>query len=121
MTTAVILLSHGSRAVDARTVLEAYRMMLEKSCSYDFVATASLQFNQPDLPATVEEMIKKGAQRIVVAPLFLYQGRHVQDDIPEIVQREREKYPEVELVLASNIGADERVAQVIMDRIREVC
>lgn len=91
MTTAVILLSHGSRAVDARTMLEAYRMMLEKSCSYNFVATASLQFNQPDLPATMEGDVKKGAHRIVVAPLFLYQGRHVQDDIPELSREFREK------------------------------
>ncbi|MDD4239265.1 MAG: CbiX/SirB N-terminal domain-containing protein [Desulfotomaculaceae bacterium] len=120
MKTAVILLSHGSRSYEARTVLEAYQIMLKKAGCYDLVATASLQFNQPDLPASVAEVVKKGAKRIVVAPLFLDQGRHVQDDIPEIIQGEREKFPEVELTLAGHIGADERVAQVVMDRIREV-
>lgn len=120
MTTAVILLSHGSRAQEAKTVLEAYQFMLEKSCCCDIVATASLQFNQPDLPASLAEVVKRGAKRIIVAPLFLYQGRHVQDDIPEIIRREREKYPDVELALAGHIGADERVAQVILDRIKEV-
>ncbi|HBC94674.1 MAG TPA: hypothetical protein DCZ10_17690 [Pelotomaculum sp.] len=82
MTIAVILRSHGSRAAEARTVLETYFHDAERSCSH--------QFNQPDLSATVEEMIKKGAQRIVVAPLFLYQGRHVQDDIPKL-SREKER------------------------------
>jgi len=120
MTTAVILLSHGSRAHEAKTVLEAYQIMLKKAGCYDLVATASLQFNQPDLSASVAEVVKKGAKRIVIAPLFLYQGIHVQDDIPAIIRREVEKYPGVELVLAGHIGVDERVAQVIIDRIKEV-
>lgn len=120
METAVILLSHGSRLPEAKATLEAYQGMVKSTGLFGIVEAASLQFNQPDLPASLAGVVARGAKRIIVMPLFLYQGMHMQRDIPEILAGEKQKYPGVEIVLAGNIGADERVGQIIMDRIGEV-
>lgn len=120
MKTAVILLSHGSRLPEAKATLEAYQEMLKNTGLFSIVEAASLQFNQPDLPASLAEAAAKGAGRVIVMPLFLYQGMHMQRDIPEILAEEKGKYPGVEIILAGNIGTDERVGQIILDRIKEV-
>lgn len=120
MKTAVVLLSHGSRLPEAKATLEAYQGMVKNTGLFTIVEAASLQFNQPDLPASLAAVVGMGAERIIVMPLFLYQGMHMQHDIPELLEEERKKYPGVEIVLAGNIGADERVGQIILDRIREV-
>lgn len=120
MKTAVILLSHGSRLPEARATLEKYQHMIKNAGLFSIVEAASLQFNQPDLPTSLGGVVARGAGRVIVMPLFLYQGMHVQHDIPELLAEERKKYPGVEIILAGSIGADERVGQVILDRIREV-
>lgn len=121
MKTAIIILSHGSRLPEAKSSLEAYKRMVESTGAYEIVEAASLQFNQPDLPTAIYNLTARGVDRIVVMPLFLYQGTHIQEDIPEILAEEKQKYPGVEFVVTGNIGVDERVGQIIMDRIREVC
>ena len=120
METAVILLSHGSRLPEAKTTLEAYQNMVKNTGLFGIVEAASLQFNQPDLSASLAKVVDLGANRIIVMPLFLYQGMHMQRDIPELLAEEQHKYPGVEIVLAGNIGADQRMGQIILDRIKEV-
>jgi len=120
METAVILLSHGSRLPEAKTTLEAYQNMVKSTGLFGIVEAASLQFNQPDLSASLAKVVDMGAKRIIVMPLFLYQGMHMQRDIPELLTGEQQKYPGVEIFLAGNIGADQRMGQIILDRIREV-
>ena len=58
--------------------------------------------------------------RIVVVPLLLFKGNHVYKDIPEMLENEKSKYPQVEFIYANNIGADERIALIAADRIHEV-
>lgn len=101
--------------------MDSYKSMVESTGVYEIVEAASLQFNQPDLPTAINTLASKGVDRIVVMPLFLYQGVHIQEDIPEILAEEKQKYPGVEFIVTGNIGVDERVGQIIMDRIREVC
>lgn len=120
MKTAIILLSHGSRLPEAKATLDSYQTMVESAGLFEIVEAASLQFNQPDLPASLAGVVAGGAKRIIVVPLFLYQGMHMQRDIPELLAEERQKFPGVEIILAGNIGADQRMGQIILDRIREV-
>lgn len=120
MTTAIILLGHGSRLPEAQATLNSYRAMIAGSGLYNLVEAASLQFNKPVLEETVAAAVAKGAGRVIVAPIFLYQGMHIQHDIPEIITAMREKHPGVEFLLAGSIGADQRLADIILDRIKEV-
>ena len=120
VTTAIILLSHGSRLPEAQVTLNSYRVMIAGSGLYDLVEAASLQFNKPDLEEAVAAAVAKGAGRVIVAPIFLYRGVHIQHDIPEIVAAMNERYPGLEFLLAGSIGADQRLAEIIIDRIKEV-
>ncbi|AEG15043.1 cobalamin (vitamin B12) biosynthesis CbiX protein [Desulfofundulus kuznetsovii DSM 6115] len=120
MKTGIILLVHGSRLPEAQATLHLLKELVAQESSYDLVEGASLQFNQPDLPAALATMAARGMKRVVVVPLFLSQGVHMKEDIPEILAREKARYPHMDIVMTGNIGAHRKLAEIIMERIREV-
>jgi sirohydrochlorin ferrochelatase len=52
-------------------------------------------------------------------PLLLFSGNHVLKDIPDEIENEKRKYPEIQFFYARNLGADKRIAQIAADRIDE--
>ena len=120
MKTAIIILSHGSRLPEAQATLQRITAMVSSGVDKKFiVAGAALQFNQPDLPAAIARVVEQGSQQIVVVPLFLYLGLHMQRDIPEILAEQKNRYPGVKISMAEHIGADPRLLDIIMDRVKE--
>lgn len=119
--TAAVILGHGSRSPAA--VGEVYELarQVEAAGLYSPVEVAFMSMNQPDLGRGIEAAVAKGARRIVVVPLFLTEGVHVREDIPQLVAREAGNHPGVEILCARNIGPDRRLAEILLDRIREVC
>jgi precorrin-8X/cobalt-precorrin-8 methylmutase len=86
---------------------------------WDMVEAGFLQLAKPGLTEVVEVLIDRGANRVVVMPLLLFSGNHVLKDIPEEIDNERKKFPEIEFCYAKNIGADERIAMIVADRVEE--
>lgn len=120
MQMAIIVLGHGSKASQALETLKEYGEMVKAKSQCEIVEIASLQFNQPDLPAALDSVIKQGANKIVIVPFFLYNGIHMQEDIPAVIRQEKEKFPDVEIVLANHLGADHRLVEIVLERIKEV-
>ena len=120
MKNAVIVLGHGSKAPQALETLNKHRDMIKMKSCCEIVEVASLQFNKPDLPEALSEVIRQGATKIVIVPFFLFFGIHMQQDIPEVIAIEKAKNPGVEIVLANHLGADHRLVDIVIDRIKEV-
>ncbi|MFZ5647313.1 MAG: sirohydrochlorin chelatase [Bacillota bacterium] len=120
MKTGIILLSHGSRAPEAQVTVSELVDHINKTSNYDYLASASLQFNQPDLPSALAGAVSAGMERVIVVPMFLYNGLHMKEDIPEIIQEEKKKYPGVEFKMTRNIGGDRKLAEILLERIGEV-
>ncbi len=117
--TGVIVLAHGSKVRTGNEGLFSIVEMLRTMGKWDMVEAGFLQLAKPGLTEVVEDLTGRGAERIVVMPLLLFSGNHVLKDIPEEIDNERKKYPEVEFCYAKNIGADERIAMIAADRIEE--
>lgn len=116
----VIVLGHGSKAPQALETLKKYGEMVKLKSRCEIVEIASLQFNRPDLPEAIETAIAQGADKIVIVPFFLYNGIHMQEDIPAVIQQVKSKNPGVEIVLANHLGADHRLVEIVLERIEEV-
>ncbi|ODS34664.1 MAG: precorrin-8X methylmutase [Candidatus Scalindua rubra] len=86
---------------------------------WDVVEACFLQLAKPGFSEVVKDVVGKGVKRIVVMPLLLFSGSHVIKDIPNEIEDENRKYPEVEFYYAKSLGADERIAQIAADRIDE--
>lgn len=120
MKTGVILISHGSKLSSGNDGLFQIADMLRAMNRWNMVEAAFLQLAEPGFPEVVKKTVESGMYRLVVVPLLLFKGNHVYKDIPEMLEIEKKKYPQIEFIYSNNIGADERIALIAADRIHEV-
>ena len=81
------------------------------------VQLSCLEFIEPRPDQTIEDMAAQGLQRVVVVPYLLGQGKHVTLEMDEILDEAREALPGVDLRLADVLGADPRLASVVVERV----
>lgn len=114
----IILLGHGSRRQEANHGLLEVAEKMGRILGQN-VTPAYMAHGEPSLPAAVTQMIKAGANRVVIMPLFLFRGVHVTVDIHEELREVREAYPEVEITFTQELGADDSIAHLACARIKE--
>ncbi len=119
MKTGLIILGHGSKAPEATQTLAEVTAMVRERVSYDLVEYASLQISKPPLGEVVEKMAAEGVEKIVVMPFLIAAGVHVKTDIPEELSALSKKHPGLQLHLTGPLGADSRLAEIVVDRVKE--
>lgn len=114
---AVILLGHGSRVPGAGDDMGKAAGLLKEKYQLDMVKSCHMSRLGPHFPETLASCVSKGAKEVVVIPYFLNMGLHIRLDIPEMMQEEAEKYPDVKLVYGKHLGLDEAFADILYKRI----
>ncbi len=69
------------------------------------------------LAAVLADESSHGDPRVVVLPLMIGTGGHVQRDIPEAIERGRRGFPAAQVVQASHLGPDERMLDAVRLRV----
>jgi sirohydrochlorin ferrochelatase len=123
MKSGYIVLGHGSRASigEANAMIFAVADRLKTKLGAGLVETAIINRDSalPGLQEGVLHLVAAGVQEIVIAPLFLAGGMHVRNGIPEEIARLQLQYPQLSIKLAEPLGADPRIADILLERIRE--
>ena len=117
--TGVLLLGHGSRLQPANKPLKDVAKSIEQTGLYDSVEAAFLQLTKPDFKETVDLLAAGGVEKIIVMPYFLYTGVHVRDDLPREIAESNKKYPDIEFVMAPNLGFHPMLVDITMERLGE--
>lgn len=126
---AIIIVGHGSRLSESRGIYEEIARKTAKKSGFE-VRVGYMKHWKPTIKEAIYSLVEKGIKKIVIVPLFLLPGLHVTDDIPVILGIKNGKLPEfgygkisvpdgVEIRYAKHIGADERLADVVLDRVKE--
>lgn len=113
----VILLAHGSRVPGAAKEMEEVANRLKEKYRYEAVEICFMSRLGPHFPEIFELCVKKGAKSVIVIPYFLHQGLHLILDIPEMLQIEGRKFPEVKLILGNSLGYDEILVDLVHKKI----
>ena len=117
MTQAILLVGHGSRRSEANDALLTLSSLVKNKRPDAILAHGFLQFAQPDLPTALAALANQGVEEVTIVPVFLYEGIHIKEDIPEVLAVEAEKHPQMRLILAPVLGIDERMAEIVIDRV----
>jgi sirohydrochlorin ferrochelatase len=112
----ILLLGHGSRREEANQVIKDICELVKEKNGEALYEVGYLSFGEPNLAEAVENLISAGAKKIVVVPIFLVTGNHIKRDIPSRLLLQKTTHPDVQFVLAGHIGADHRIADIIIDR-----
>jgi sirohydrochlorin ferrochelatase len=122
--TAVVLIGHGSKLPYNKEVLEALGRRIEIRRIFKETRVAFMQLNSPSIEEALRTLAKDGMKKIVALPVFLADGAHTTEDIPEKLKIAFEGAwadlgRDVKLVYAKPIGVDERIVDILLDRVKE--
>ncbi len=118
MDTEIILLGHGSRRAEANQGLVEVAEKVEALLGR-IVTPAFMAHSEPSLPQAIRAQALKGAKRVIIMPLFLFEGMHVTVDIHEEAALVRAEFPELEIIFSQALGADDQIASLASVRIKE--
>jgi sirohydrochlorin ferrochelatase len=110
--TAAVVIAHGSRAEAANDAHRDVCAALAERTGGP-VLPAFLELAEPTLDDAVARLVADGATRVVVLPYFLYPGRHIQRDIPALVDGARAANPAVTIEVGQLFGADPAVLDLL--------
>jgi sirohydrochlorin cobaltochelatase len=114
----LFILAHGSRSPEAKKQLENVVESIEKKgeAQFQFIESGAMELSKPSFPEGIQRLIDKGAEEIVIVPLFLFFGNHIKKDIPRILEDIKTKHPEVKFTLTSPIGEDPRIVDILIEK-----
>jgi sirohydrochlorin ferrochelatase len=114
--TGVVIFAHGSSVESANDAVRAVAREVAARGGFAMVEAAFLEGGAPDLPAAVEDLARRGAERVLVTPYFLTLGLHLQRDLPRIVAAIRTP---VEIRVTPPLDGHPALAQALIDRANE--
>ena len=116
---AILLVDHGSVKVEANELLEEIARLVKRIAPDYHVEAAHMELAPPDIADAVAACVKAGSTDITVMPYMLAPGRHSTGDIPRIALQAAEQHDGVLLKVSAPLGADSRLAEVILRRVEE--
>jgi sirohydrochlorin ferrochelatase len=118
MTTALLLIAHGSRRAEANADLH-HAVAALRQRGRPVVEGSFLELGEPDVAEGGRRCVARGARRVVLVPYFLSAGVHVRRDLAAARRRLADRFPAVEFVLAEPLGRHPLLLDVVEDRARE--
>lgn len=62
----------------------------------------------------------RGLKEVVVMPYLLGHGKHATEELEEVLDDAKHRTPQVKLMLATGFGADRRMADLVVERVRDL-
>jgi len=124
----MLLVGHGSKLPHNKELIEATADMIRKQSSEFVVKTGFMSMNSPSIEEQLEEFRKEDLELLVVVPLFLARGMHINRDIPAILGLEEGQKQgtfalngkHIPLLYADPIGSDPLLADLMLKNARQV-
>ena len=115
---AVLLISHGSRSQKTKEEVALLVDDLKKCTGIAIFEYAFLEIEFPAIPQGIDLCVSKGATQVIISLNFLNSGRHVDQDIPAIVEAAAKQYPQVRFSITGPVGQHPKIAELFFDLIR---
>jgi sirohydrochlorin cobaltochelatase len=109
----VIVFAHGSRDPQWRAPVDAVARRIAERAPGTLACTAYLELTEPDLPSAMRELVRAGATRIRVLPLFFGMGKHAREDLPRLVDGLRVQYAGLNIDLMPTAGEDPQLIDLL--------
>ena len=135
----VLLVGHGSRLPYGKDVVSQIAEMYRENQEF-IVEVGFMNMSKPSIPEAITILADKGAEKIIVTPVFLAHGVHTTEDIPRILglnnghdetpahshsHSHSHDHEEVaidfkgEIIYTEPLGADKRIADIVKDRVND--
>lgn len=115
----VLVIAHGSRAKETEATLEAVLSMVKAKFPETIIECAFMEFSDRTVEKGVSSLAAKAVTEIKIVPYFLFMGIHMKEDIPNMVAECAANFPGIKITMGEPLGVDERLADILVDKIRD--
>ncbi len=113
----VLILAHGSREKETEKTLYKVVEFLEKKVENHVLEVAFLHFSEITLEKGLDNLKEKNVTDIILVPYFLFEGVHIREDVPKKIREYEKKNQGIKIKISKMLGDDERLADILADRI----
>lgn len=113
----LLLVGHGSRDPLTRVEHDELEARMRMLFPEWHVASGFIELSDPPLAVALAQMAQV-CERVVVAPLLLFSGGHMQRDVPRAVTEAQRVAPHTQLVISEPFGLSAHVIDLAAERIR---
>jgi sirohydrochlorin cobaltochelatase len=114
---AIIIIDHGSKSVTATEEFNFIVNTVKKKYNSPHVYGAHMEISTPSLGDIVRQISNTQIKKILIIPYFLFNGRHILKDIPQMIEELKPQYPSLHFNMAAPIGKEEQMADILLKRI----
>lgn len=111
-------MAHGSRRQAAN---EEFCKLVEQistdASNYRAVIPCFLELAEPSLNDACQQAVNEGCDSVDLYPLFFNAGKHVDVDIPQLLQDAKERFPDLECRQLAYFGSNERMADIVLSHV----
>jgi sirohydrochlorin ferrochelatase len=119
MSTAILLIAHGSRNAEANDDLHHVAAELRRRGPYEIVEPAFLELAEPTIESGARRCVERGAGRVILLPCFLSPGVHVREDLCDHRERLAAQFPGVDFSVAEPVGRHPLLIDILAERAHE--
>ena len=113
----ILVIAHGSRARETESALDAVLDMAKSKLPETIIESAFMEFSERTVEKGIAALASQGVTEIKVVPYFLFMGIHLKEDIPNMAAGCASNYPGLKISMGEPLGVDERLAEILADRI----
>jgi len=124
----LVLVGHGSEFGSYKETVEELVAIIRKRSLFVTVKSGYMELTSPSIRDALSSAVEEGAEKIIVVPVLLGESRHTMQDIPRLLGMEKGQNHgtffsgsrgDVPVAYCKPIGADRRLAEIIVDRATE--
>ena len=116
---AILYICHGSRVKKGQQAALAFIGKTMQTETAPIQEACFLELAEPSIAEGVARCIERGATEIIAIPFLLLRAGHANVDIPVELQHVMAAYPGIPLYYGDPIGVDDRMVDVLIDRLHE--
>ena len=113
---ALLIIAHGSNRQFSNDEIRALTDRLKDKIRdrFDYIDCVFLELAEPTIADGIKRCANEGAEKIILLPYFLAAGKHIADDIPDIVAAERTRYPHIDMQICDYLGKRPEMEDLLM-------
>lgn len=113
MKSAILLFAHGARDLRWAEPFIALRDKVALLNPRQPVCLCFLELMTPSLPEAIASLVAQDINHMTVVPLFMAQGAHLRQDLPQLISALQQTYPNLTLSVTRALGDSPELLEAI--------
>lgn len=119
MREALLLVAHGSRSTAGQAEVSGLVDLVASARPEVDVGVGFLELCEPAAGAALDDLVRRGADRVAVLPVMLHAAGHAKSDVASVVVEARLRHPDVLFAYGRPLGADHGLLTLAHEKLRK--